>query len=56
MSKKPTPCQKNEKGKEFDFEDFRGQLLQMKNMGGMAGLMDKLPGMVSTRRSQSQSQ
>ncbi len=33
------------KGKGFDLEDFREQLLQMKNMGGMAGLMDKLPGM-----------
>ncbi|NVJ61768.1 MAG: signal recognition particle protein [Gammaproteobacteria bacterium] len=33
------------KGKGFDLEDFREQLVQMKNMGGMAGLMDKLPGM-----------
>ncbi len=33
------------KGKGFDLEDFRAQLLQMKNMGGMAALMDKLPGM-----------
>jgi signal recognition particle subunit SRP54 len=29
----------------FDLEDFRTQLLQMQNMGGMMGLMDKLPGM-----------
>ncbi len=33
------------KGKGFDLEDFREQLVQMQNMGGMAGLMDKLPGM-----------
>ncbi|MEX2353214.1 MAG: signal recognition particle protein, partial [Gammaproteobacteria bacterium] len=36
---------KLKKGKGFDMEDLRDQLLQMKNMGGMAGLMDKLPGM-----------
>lgn len=33
------------KGKSFDLEDFRDQLQQMKNMGGIAGLLDKLPGM-----------
>lgn len=32
-------------GKDFDLEDFRDQLQQMKNMGGIAGLLDKLPGM-----------
>ena len=32
-------------GKSFDLEDFREQLVQMKNMGGMMGLLDKLPGM-----------
>jgi signal recognition particle subunit SRP54 len=32
------------KGKGFDLEDFREQLLQMEKMGGMASLMDKLPG------------
>ncbi len=31
--------------KGFDLEDFREQLGQMKNMGGMAGMMTKLPGM-----------
>jgi len=40
-------AKKLSKGKEFDLEDFRSQLVQMKNMGGMAGLMDKLPGMAS---------
>jgi len=33
------------KGKGFNLEDFRDQLQQMKKMGGMAGLLDKLPGM-----------
>jgi signal recognition particle subunit SRP54 len=33
------------KGKSFDMEDLRDQLNQMKSMGGIAGLMDKLPGM-----------
>jgi signal recognition particle subunit SRP54 len=32
-------------GKGFNLEDFREQLHQMNNMGGIAGLMDKLPGM-----------
>ena len=36
---------KIKKGKGFDLADFREQLLQMSNMGGMASLMDKLPGM-----------
>ncbi|MEX1198464.1 MAG: signal recognition particle protein [Pseudohongiellaceae bacterium] len=33
------------KGKGFDLEDFREQLQQMKSMGGMSSIMDKLPGM-----------
>ncbi len=36
---------KIQKGNTFDLVDFREQLAQMSNMGGMAGLMDKLPGM-----------
>jgi signal recognition particle subunit SRP54 len=32
------------KGKGFDLGDFRDQLLQMEKMGGLASLMDKLPG------------
>ncbi len=35
---------KLKKGKGFDFEDLREQLLQMKKMGGIASLLDKLPG------------
>jgi signal recognition particle subunit SRP54 len=33
------------KGKGFDLEDFRDQFVQMEKMGGVASLMDKLPGM-----------
>ncbi len=36
---------KIKRGKGFDLSDFRDQLQQMSSMGGMAGLMDKLPGM-----------
>ena len=32
------------KGKGFDLSDFRDQLQQMKNMGGMMAMLDKLPG------------
>jgi signal recognition particle subunit SRP54 len=38
-------AKKLSKGKDFDLEDFRTQLLQMKNMGGIASMMDKMPGM-----------
>jgi signal recognition particle subunit SRP54 len=37
-------AKKISKGKGFDMHDFRDQLDQMLNMGGLAGLMDKLPG------------
>ena len=36
---------KIKKGKGFDLEDFKEQLQQMKNMGGMASIMDKMPGL-----------
>ncbi|MBI2802280.1 MAG: signal recognition particle protein [Gammaproteobacteria bacterium] len=32
------------KGKGFDLQDFREQIDQMKNMGGLSALMGKLPG------------
>ncbi len=34
---------KFKKGKDFDLEDFKSQLAQMKKMGGIASLADKLP-------------
>ncbi|MCD6047517.1 MAG: ffh [Gammaproteobacteria bacterium] len=33
------------KGKGFDLEDFRDQIAQMNKLGGIAGIMGKLPGM-----------
>ncbi len=38
-------AKKFQKGKGFDLEDFRSQLQQMSKMGGVASLMDKMPGM-----------
>ena len=37
-------AKKLQKGKRFDFNDFLSQLHQMKKMGSMQSLMDKLPG------------
>jgi signal recognition particle subunit SRP54 len=38
-------AKKIKKGKSFDLDDFKQQLLQMNNMGGLSGMMSKLPGM-----------
>jgi signal recognition particle subunit SRP54 len=38
-------AQKVQKGKGFDLQDFKEQLEQMRNMGGMTSMMDKMPGM-----------
>ncbi|MCU7915602.1 MAG: signal recognition particle protein [Candidatus Thiodiazotropha sp. (ex Gloverina cf. vestifex)] len=38
-------AKKLQKGKRFNLEDFKEQMLQMANMGGIGGLLDKLPGM-----------
>ncbi len=38
---------KFKKGKVFDLQDFREQLHQMLNMGGMEGLLDKIPGVAN---------
>jgi signal recognition particle subunit SRP54 len=37
-------ARKVKSGKGFDLEDFKQQIAQMKKMGGIAGLLDKLPG------------
>ena len=36
--------QKLKSGKGFDLEDFKAQMQQMKKLGGLSSLMDKLPG------------
>ncbi|MBL4819916.1 MAG: signal recognition particle protein [Gammaproteobacteria bacterium] len=38
-------ARKIKRGKGFDLEDFKGQLQQMQNMGGIGSIVDKLPGM-----------
>ncbi len=38
-------AKKLKKGKNFDLEDFKEQLIQMNKMGGISGMMSKLPGM-----------
>ncbi len=38
-------AKKMAKGKGFTLEDFKSQMEQMANMGGVASLMEKLPGM-----------
>lgn len=38
-------AQKVQKGKGFDLQDFKEQLEQMRSMGGMTSMMDKMPGM-----------
>jgi signal recognition particle subunit SRP54 len=38
-------AKKIKKGKGFDLNDYKEQLQQMKKMGGMGAMMDKLPGM-----------
>lgn len=37
-------AQKFKKGDEFTLEDFRDQLIEMKKMGGMMSMLEKLPG------------
>ncbi len=37
-------ARKLKKGKGFDLQDFRDQLVQMQNMGGLSSLINKLPG------------
>ena len=37
-------ARKMEKGR-FDLEDFRDQLAQMSNLGGVSSMLEKLPGM-----------
>jgi signal recognition particle subunit SRP54 len=36
-------AEKIRKGRGFDLEDFKGQIAQMRKMGGLAALADKLP-------------
>ncbi|MDK2124035.1 signal recognition particle protein [Parachitinimonas caeni] len=40
-------AKKMKTGKGFDLEDFKTQIQQMKKMGGMTALLDKMPGQLS---------
>jgi signal recognition particle subunit SRP54 len=44
---------KFKKGKDFDLEDFKMQLQQMKKMGGLGSLADKLPAQLTQMAQQS---
>ncbi len=46
---------KIQKGKGFDLEDMREQLLQLNRMGGVSKLLDKLPGMAELPKNVRQS-
>ncbi|MFZ5520185.1 MAG: signal recognition particle protein [Pseudomonadota bacterium] len=45
-------AEKIKSGNNFDLEDFLSQLSQMKKMGGLSGLMDKLPTEISAKAGQ----
>jgi signal recognition particle subunit SRP54 len=47
-------AEKFKKGKGFDLEDFKGQIQQMKKMGGLTALLDKLPSSIGSLAQQSQ--
>jgi len=44
-------AKKIQKGKSFDLNDLKEQLLQMQSMGGITAMMDKLPGMNAVPKS-----
>ncbi|HKY02720.1 MAG TPA: signal recognition particle protein [Burkholderiales bacterium] len=44
---------KFKKGKGFDLEDFKAQIMQMKKMGGISSLVDKLPAQFAQAAAQS---
>jgi signal recognition particle subunit SRP54 len=47
-------AKKVKSGKGFDLDDFKAQIVQMRKMGGLAGMIDKLPAEVA-RMAQDQS-
>jgi signal recognition particle subunit SRP54 len=44
-------AEKVKSGKNFDLEDFKNQMLQMRKMGGMSALMDKMPAQLANMAS-----
>ena len=47
-------AEKMRKGKGFDLNDFKAQIAQMRSMGGLSGLMDKMPAQFAQAASQMQ--
>ena len=47
-------AEKVKKGKGFDLDDFKAQIGQMKKMGGLSSLVDKLPAQLAQAAQQSQ--
>ncbi len=47
-------AEKFKKGKGFDLEDFKAQIQQMKKMGGLNALIDKLPASIGQMAGQAQ--
>jgi len=45
-------AKKFKSGKGFDLEDFKGQINQMRKMGGVGAFLDKLPGQLSQMANQ----
>jgi signal recognition particle subunit SRP54 len=45
-------AEKVKSGADFDFEDFLSQISQMKKMGGLSGLIDKLPTEIAAKAGQ----
>jgi signal recognition particle subunit SRP54 len=45
-------AEKLKKGKGFDLEDFKSQIQQMKKMGGLASLVEKLPAQIAQAAAQ----
>jgi len=45
-------AEKVKSGADFDFNDFLSQLSQMKKMGGLSGLIDKLPTEIASKAGQ----
>lgn len=43
MAEAQKVADKIKSGSKFDLEDFKAQMVQMRNMGGMGALMDKMP-------------
>ena len=44
-------AEKVKSGKNFDLDDFKGQIAQMKKMGGVGAMMDKMPSQISNAAS-----